>query len=144
MKDSVASSWEAEAENWVRWARTPRHDPYWIYSPSFFDHIVAPPGRETLEIGCGEGRVTRDLKARGHRVVAIDSSPTLLRYAREADPDGRYELADAAALPFADGSFDQVIAYNSLMDGYAGGSSRGGPCTEAGATLLRERDSSDE
>ena len=56
------------------------------------------------------------MKTRGHRVVAIDSSPTLLRYAREADPDGRYELADAAALPFADGSFDQVIAYNSLMD----------------------------
>ena len=49
-------------------------------------------------------------------MVAIDSSPTLLRYAKESDPDSRYELADAAALPFADGSFDLVVAYNSLMD----------------------------
>jgi SAM-dependent methyltransferase len=112
----MTSDWEREAENWVRWARTPGHDAYWVYSPSFFDEIVPPPGRQTLEIGCGEGRVARDLKARGHRVVAIDSSPTLLRYAREADPDGRYQLADAATLPFADGSFDQVVAYNSLMD----------------------------
>ncbi len=64
----------------------------------------------------GEGRVTRDLKARGHRMVAVDNSPTLLRYAREADRESRYELADAVALPFANGSFDLVVAYNSLMD----------------------------
>jgi SAM-dependent methyltransferase len=113
---AVDSRWESEAENWVRWARTPRHDAYWVYSPSFFDEIVPKPGRLTLEIGCGEGRVARDLKARGHHVVAIDSSRTLLRYAKEADPDGRYELADAARLPFADFSFDLVVAYNSLMD----------------------------
>ena len=110
------SSWEHEAENWVRWVRTPGHDAYWYYRDSFLDGIVPPPGRQTLEIGCGEGRVARDLNARGHRVAAIDSSPTLLRYAREADPGGRYELADAAALPFTAAAFDLVVAYNSLMD----------------------------
>jgi SAM-dependent methyltransferase len=110
------SAWEHEAENWVRWARTPGFDAYWYYRTSFFDEIVPTPGRLTLEIGCGEGRVARDLQKRGHRVVGVDSSPTLIRYATEADPDSRYELADAAALPFADGSFDLVVAYNSLMD----------------------------
>jgi SAM-dependent methyltransferase len=113
---AAGSKWEAEAENWVKWARTPGFDAYWYYSPSFFDAITPQPGRQTLEIGCGEGRVARDLKKRGHQVVAVDSSPTLLRYAKEADPDSRYELADAAALPFAEGSFDIVVAYNSLMD----------------------------
>ncbi len=108
-------SWEAEAENWIRWARTPGHDAYWRYREAFFA-LVPPAGRATLEVGCGEGRVARDLAARGHRVTGIDSSPTLLRAAREADPDGRYELADAAALPFADDAFDLVVAYNSLMD----------------------------
>jgi SAM-dependent methyltransferase len=49
-------------------------------------------------------------------VTGIDSSPTLLRAAREADPDGRYELADAATLPFEDDSFDLIVAYNALMD----------------------------
>ena len=108
-------SWEQEAENWIRWARTPGHDAYWRYREAFFA-LVPPAGRATLEVGCGEGRVTRDLKARGHDVTAIDSSPTLLGAAREADPGGRYELADAAALPFEDGTFDLVVAYNSLMD----------------------------
>ena len=67
-------------------------------------------------MGCGEGRVTRDLASRGHRVVAIDASPTLIRAARDADATGRYSVVDAAALPFEDGAFDLVVAYNSLMD----------------------------
>ncbi|TMF31726.1 MAG: class I SAM-dependent methyltransferase [Chloroflexi bacterium] len=113
---TVDSSWEREAENWVRWVRRPGHDSYWYFREAFFDELVPPPGRQTLEMGCGEGRVARDLVARKHRVIGIDSSPTLIRYAREADPSGRYELADAASLPFADASFDLVIAYNSLMD----------------------------
>ena len=108
--------WELEAENWVRWARKPGHDAYWDYAPIFFDEVVPVAGRHTLELGCGEGRVVRDLTTRGHRVVGLDSSPTLLGYAREADPSGRYVLADAARVPFADDAFDLVVAYNSLMD----------------------------
>jgi SAM-dependent methyltransferase len=112
----VSSDWEAEAENWVRWARTPGHDAYWYYRDSFFDGLLPPAGDWAIDIGCGEGRTTRDLAARGHRVAAIDSSPTLIRYARRADPDGIYLLGDAAALPFPDASFDLALAYNSLMD----------------------------
>ena len=109
-------SWELEAENWVRWARTPGHDAYWDYAPIFFDEMVPAAGRRTLELGCGEGRVVRDLTRRGHRVVGLDASPTLLGHARGADPAGRYVLADAARVPFADEAFDLVVAYNSLMD----------------------------
>src|SRR6266511_426475 len=106
--------WEQEAENWITWARSPDHDAYLDYSPSFFE-LVPPPGRATLEIGCGEGRVARDLAARGHRVTGIDASPTLLDAARAADPNGEYVLADAASLPFTDESFDLAGAYNSLQ-----------------------------
>jgi ubiquinone/menaquinone biosynthesis C-methylase UbiE len=108
--------WEHEALNWAAWARTPGHDSYWSHSgPPFFE-LVPPPGRATLDLGCGEGRVARDLAHRGHRVTGIDASPTLLRLAREAQPDGEYLIGDAAALPFDDGSFDLVVAFNTLMD----------------------------
>ena len=106
---TVDLSWEHEAENWVRWVRRPGHDSYWYYRDAFFGEIVPRPGRQTLEIGCGEGRVARDLAARKHRVIGIDSSPTLIRYAREADPSGRYEVANAAALPFTAATFDLVV-----------------------------------
>jgi SAM-dependent methyltransferase len=109
-------SFEGQAGSWLRWARTPGHDAYWQYRDAFFEELLPAPGRLTLEVGCGEGRVARDLAARGHRVVALDASPTLAASAAAADPAGRYLVADAAALPFPDERFDLVVAYNSLMD----------------------------
>jgi SAM-dependent methyltransferase len=110
------AGWEGRADQWLRWARTPGHDAYWRYSPLFFDSIVPAPGRLTVEVGCGEGRVARDLARRGHTVLALDTSPSLVRHARAADPDGWYLWADATRLPLADASADLVVAYNSLMD----------------------------
>jgi SAM-dependent methyltransferase len=111
----VDPHWEQQAENWLAWARAPAHDVYWSYREAFFA-LVPPARRATLEIGCGEGRVARDLAARGHEVTAVDAAPTLLAAAAAAHAGGRYLVADAADLPFEDASFDLVVAYNSLMD----------------------------
>jgi SAM-dependent methyltransferase len=118
---SSKAGWEREAHNLAAWARKAGHDAYWHdaywqYRDSFFAEIVPPPGRATLEVGCGEGRVARDLRDHGHRVTAVDAAPTLVRLAAEADAEGEYVLADAADLPFDDATFDLVVAYNSLMD----------------------------
>jgi SAM-dependent methyltransferase len=106
---------EERAQGWLAWARTPGHDAYWTYRDAFFA-LVPGPGAATLEVGCGEGRVARDLIARGHQVTGLDASPTLVRAAAEADPASRYVEGSAEALPFDDGAFDLVVAYNSLMD----------------------------
>lgn len=111
----MSSGWEDRAEAFIAWARTPGHDAYWRFRGAFFD-IVLPPGRRTLEIGCGEGRVCRDLRDRGHNVTGLDAAPTLVAAAASADPRSEYVVGDAASLPFGDGSFDLVVAYNSLMD----------------------------
>jgi SAM-dependent methyltransferase len=107
--------WERQAANWAAWARTPGFDAYWTYSPKFFELVPEPRGL-TLEVGCGEGRVTRDLAKRGHHVVAVDAIAPLIRLARDADSANHYLRCDAAALPFGDRSFDLVVFYNSLMD----------------------------
>jgi SAM-dependent methyltransferase len=49
-------------------------------------------------------------------VTALDASPTLLRAAADADSAAHYVEGRAEALPFADATFDLVVAYNSLMD----------------------------
>ena len=107
--------WERQSGNWAAWARRPDFDAYWEYAPAFFE-LVPGAGMATLEVGCGEGRVTRDLVKRGHRVTAVDATADLLKLAYEADRSADYLRCDAAALPFADKSFDLVVFYNSLMD----------------------------
>jgi SAM-dependent methyltransferase len=126
--------WGPEAENWIRWARTPGHDAYWYYRDAFFDHVLPPPGRRTIEIGCGEGRVARDLAARGHQVAAVDTAHALVRAARQEDAAGAYVLATSAALPFPDRSFDVAVAYNSLqvVDDMAGTVSEAGRVLDRG------------
>lgn len=108
--------WEQRAKQWRAWARTPGHDAFWAYSGSFFENIVPSRPGVVLDIGCGEGRVTRALGERAVAVVGIDSSPTLLQDAVGADDRANYLIGDATKLPFRDGSFDTVVAYNSLMD----------------------------
>jgi SAM-dependent methyltransferase len=112
----LRGAWERNAADWVRWARKPGHDSYWRFHRRRFLDLVPPAGRLTLDVGCGEGRVTRDLKELGHRVVGLDASETMVAAARDADPSGDYLVADAAALPFPDGQADLVVAFMSLMD----------------------------
>lgn len=111
----AAAHWEDVAGNWTRWARSPGHDAFWAYRDAFRQFVPAA-GRSTLEIGCGEGRIARELSRLGHQVTATDISPTLLAAAEQAGSAHRYEVADASALPFAVHSFDRVVAYNVLMD----------------------------
>jgi ubiquinone/menaquinone biosynthesis C-methylase UbiE len=108
--------WELRAEEWVRWARGRELDhPFWNLNLPAMLELLPAPGRLTLDVACGEGRVSRELTRRGHRVVGIDSSPSLLAAAREADPDSELLLADAAAIPLEDGAVDLAVAFMVLM-----------------------------
>lgn len=113
---TMRDAWEQNAEDWVAWARTPGHDSYWWFHRDVFRELLPPPAGRALDVGCGEGRLPRDLTSWGYDVVAIDGSSTLIRYAREADPDGDYRVADAAELPFADDTFALVTAFMTLHD----------------------------
>ena len=110
---ALRDAWEAEAGAWVR---RPGHDGYDKFHRDEFFEIVAKPGRLTVDVGCGEGRVARDLITRGHRVVGIDSSKTLVAAARDFTPSVDARVADASALPLQDASADLVVAFMTLHD----------------------------
>jgi SAM-dependent methyltransferase len=113
------------------------HDSYWRFHRDQFLDIVPAPGRLTLDIGCGEGRLSRDLKALGHTVVGVDASPTMVDSARQADPTIEVHLGDAAALPLAAGAADLGIAFMSLqdIDDMAGAIREAGRVLEPGGRL---------
>jgi SAM-dependent methyltransferase len=113
---SLSDAWDAQARNWIRWARTPGHDSYWRFHRDQFLTLLPRPGELTVDIGCGEGRLPRDLQRLGHRVIGFDASPKLIDAARRADPAGDYRCANAASLPIDNGCADLVVAFMSLHD----------------------------
>ena len=78
----------------------------------FLDWLAPTPGARWLDVGCGTGAFSELIAARcAPRMLAgIDPSPEQIGYAREHFPRFRFEVADAAAIPFPDGSFDVVAS----------------------------------
>jgi ubiquinone/menaquinone biosynthesis C-methylase UbiE len=119
--EAVAECWEANAETWTRLSRA-GYDVYRdaLNTPAFLSMLPPIEGLAGLDVGCGEGSNTRLLAQRGASIEAIDIAPTFIRHAQaaeEANPLGiAYRVADAMDLPFAEGSFDFVTAFMSLMD----------------------------
>jgi ubiquinone/menaquinone biosynthesis C-methylase UbiE len=71
-----------------------------------------------LEVGCGSGYYSEVLgHLLGHpiRYTGLDYSPAMIDLARTRYPAQAFVVGDAAALPFADGTFDVVINGAALM-----------------------------
>ena len=69
-----------------------------------------------MEVGCGEGRISRELTACGFEVTAVDPVSRLVRAAIDVQSARNYAVASATELPFDNAQFDLVVAYNVLMD----------------------------
>jgi toxoflavin synthase len=86
----------------------------YIEGHTFFNVLGSANGRSVLDVACGDGLYTRQLKARGAtRVVGVDISEEMIRSARkheEEQPLGiEYHVSDVADMPLL-GSFDIVTA----------------------------------
>jgi SAM-dependent methyltransferase len=74
-----------------------------------------------LEIGFGPGVAIELLVHKAHRVAGVDPSEVMLRQATQRNAamisERRVELRQASAdhLPFVDGSFNKVLAINSMQ-----------------------------
>ena len=97
------------------------------YSPSLGDELIAFAGIEAgmrvLDVGCGPGGLTRRLVDLGCTVTGCDPSETFAAAAAERVPEAEVVRANAEDLPFADASFDAVLAQlvvNFMADPDAG------------------------
>jgi SAM-dependent methyltransferase len=114
---TLGEGWDQHAHEWIAWSRTPGLGSYEKFHRDAFLPLVPHPGQLTVDVGCGEGRVSRDLRARGHRVLAIDLSLAMIRAAviHPAAPVPAV-VADAARLPLRTGSAECAGAVMSLHD----------------------------
>lgn len=94
---------------------------FWAGGPGDLDAILGrlgvevSAGDEVVEIGCGVGRLTRPLAARGRTVRAVDVSGRMLELARRHNPDldnVTWVLGDGTSLTaVADASADVCLSH---------------------------------
>lgn len=93
-----------------------------IIDPGLLSLLGSVRGLRVLDIGCGNGYLTRRFMRQGAtRAVGVDASIASIRLARAREARRRsgaeFVHGDAARLSrFAAGSFDRVVANMSLMD----------------------------
>lgn len=68
-----------------------------------------------LDAGCGTGRVSAYLSARGLDVSGVDLSPGMLAAARRDHPHLRFDVGALEDLPVSDGSLAGLLAWYSLI-----------------------------
>lgn len=75
-----------------------------------------PGGASVLDLGSGTGRPTADLlTAAGHAVTGYDVAPKMVEIARAQVPAARFETGDMRDLSFADGTWDAITAFFSML-----------------------------
>jgi SAM-dependent methyltransferase len=101
--------WEAHADWWID-GFTEGADPEYVEQilPMAVEELSGF-GR-VLDVGCGDGQISRLLAGAGASVVGIDPTWNQIRIANERGGGPAYVRSGAAGLPFADSSFDAAVA----------------------------------
>ncbi|HSA49569.1 MAG TPA: class I SAM-dependent methyltransferase [Yinghuangia sp.] len=130
------SWWDANADDYQAEHGDFLGDTRFVWGPEGLDEQDARllgevAGKRVLEVGAGAAQCSRSLLERGAFPVALDLSFRQLQHSRRIDGAHGTAVptvqADAAALPFRDGSFDLAFsAYGAL------------PFSPDGAGIMRE------
>ncbi len=93
---------KVDEENWAGYVRT------------IAGRLRIAPGSSVLEVGCGAGAFLYELYRQGCTVSGIDRSPKLIEYARQAMPEGRFDVADASELDPGE-PVDAVVSFGVFL-----------------------------
>jgi len=73
-----------------------------------------PPGAKVLDIGSGTGHLTKWISSFGFKIEGIEPSSEMIGFAKKNFPEINFTTAISSSLPFADDSFDLVVAFEVL------------------------------
>ena len=101
--------WEGHAEWWID-GFTEGADPEYTEQILPLAEAELDGFARIVDIGCGDGQIARLLARHGAAVTGVDPTWNQLTVASERSGGVAYARSGAAALPFADASFDAAVA----------------------------------
>jgi SAM-dependent methyltransferase len=109
---------EFEHEGWERVAG--KYDSVWSSSTRQFigpllDAAEVSQTMSILDVGCGPGYVSAAAAERGAVPIGLDFSKEMIAIAKKMFPRIDFQEGDAQNLPFADKTFDRVVANFALL-----------------------------
>src|SRR5713226_1215825 len=107
-----------EHQGWERVAD--KYDSVWSSStrqfiPPLLDAAQVSAGMSILDVGCGPGYVSAAAAERGAKPIGLDFSAEMIAIAKKMFPRIEFRRGDAQNLPFANASFDRVVANFALL-----------------------------
>ncbi|MFC7279700.1 class I SAM-dependent methyltransferase [Paractinoplanes rhizophilus] len=103
--------WSSDPRGWAQTAEGRIRPLY----ERVLERIDLRPGMRLLDAGCGSGLFAELAAQAGADVTGLDAAAGLVEYARHWRPAARYVVDDIEHMPFGDGAFDVVTAFNSVL-----------------------------
>lgn len=112
LKDRLKAVWTAGDFSLIA-------DLYRQGATDFVNRLGIKPGTRLLDVACGDGNQSIPAARAGAAVTGLDLAPYLIEKARERakaeNIDATFDVGDAEAMPYADGSFDMVMTMFGAM-----------------------------
>jgi 2-polyprenyl-3-methyl-5-hydroxy-6-metoxy-1,4-benzoquinol methylase len=140
--DRITRSWLENAGAWTRAVRGRAMESRRVATDqAILDAVLACGGERVLDVGCGEGWLSRRLDQAGRDVVGFDGSPALIEEARGGGGGVRFIALDYDAFASDPGAvgvdYDVAVCNFSLLGEHVGGLLAGLRCvTRPGGHLL--------
>ena len=82
---------------------------------AFAEFVRAAGAGPVADLGCGPGNATAHLHSLGLTAFGVDLSPEMVRLARQAHPDLRFEEGSMTALDLPDGTLGGILSRYSII-----------------------------
>ncbi|XLS27854.1 class I SAM-dependent methyltransferase [Flavobacteriaceae bacterium M23B6Z8] len=105
MKNEIASSWNKNAKEWINVITEGQIASRKFTNPAILEALIKHRGKKILDLGCGEGWLTRELSKNGKLAVGIDGTEALIKKARQLGNENFYHL-----------SYEDIIAKKSIPE----------------------------
>ena len=86
-----------------------KHDFVAEYGKGLLEFVPVNNNQSILDLGCGTGTLTAQLKELSKEVIGVDGSQSMIKRAQEQYPDIEFMVCDALELPF-NRQFDVVFS----------------------------------